>query len=247
MSERTSWKVGVLYETDLIVTDTSGVVVTGLVNTDFTKVLKVNGVVSGTVAATVTEHAAADGGYKATYTADTAGYHFLRVTHATYNTVGWVDDVQMISGVDPSLGEAGDVKGNVTGDVLGDVGNVNGNIVGSMAGNVSGNVGGKVLGGGAGTIIGAGVRDENSEAIKTKTDDIETRLPSLLVSGRMDSSVGAMPLVIDTGKTAAAVLKDLLAMASGDITKSGSAYIFKDRDGGTIFTLTTADTTRTRS
>lgn len=87
----------------------------------------------------------------------------------------------------------------------------------------------------------------NVSAVETDTQDIQTRLPAALVSGRMDSSVGAFPLVIDTGKTGAAVLKDLLAQATGDIAKSGNAYAFKDRDGTTLFTLTLATSARTRS
>lgn len=87
----------------------------------------------------------------------------------------------------------------------------------------------------------------NVSAVETDTQDIQTRLPAALVSGRMDSSVGAFPLVIDTGKTGAAVLKDLLGWATGDIAKSGNAYAFKDRDGTTLFTLTLATSARTRS
>jgi hypothetical protein len=47
--------------------------------------------------------------------------------------------------------------------------------------------------------------------------------------------------------TLAAALAQILSGASGNIAKTGDAYAFKDRDGATLFTLTMAASTRTRS
>lgn len=67
---------------------------------------------------------------------------------------------------------------------------------GGAVASVTGDVAGKVLGGGASEITGTGVRavDGSGAAVApaSATTDIQGRLPAALVSGRMDSSVGAM-------------------------------------------------------
>lgn len=95
MSERTVWVSGAAYETDFWVFNSSDAVVTGLVDGGFTKKLTKNGT-HDTTTVTITEVDSSNqpGKYKATYTPPSNGYWSLRVTHATYNPIGWMDDIQ---------------------------------------------------------------------------------------------------------------------------------------------------------
>lgn len=110
------------------------------------------------------------------------------------------------------------------GSVTGAVGSVTG-AVGSVTGNVGGNVTGSVgsVTGGA-TAATQATHTTALAAINADTDDIQSRLPAALVSGRMDASVGAMAADV---LTAAAVKADAAtkieaavwaAIASGALT-----------------------------
>lgn len=110
-------------------------------------------------------------------------------------------------------GSVASVSGNVSGSVgsvVGAVGSVTGAVgsvtgaVGSVTGNVGGNVTGSV--GSLGTQAKLDVNAEvdiaitdaalataaNLAAVQADTDDIQTRLPAALVSGRMDANVSLM-------------------------------------------------------
>jgi len=82
-------------------------------------------------------------------------------------------------------------------------------------------------------------------AANSKAADLQTRVPATLVDGRMDSSIGAFPLVIDGTIDGAAALKSILSMARGNFTKTGDSYAFKDQSGTTIFTIAIAAGGRT--
>lgn len=87
-------------------------------------------------------------------------------------------------------GAVGSVAGNVGGNVAGTVASVTG-ATGSVAGNVGGDVAGKVLGGGAGTISGAGVRaDQVTGAVGSVTGAVGSVTGS--VGGNVTGSVGSI-------------------------------------------------------
>lgn len=92
MSERGQWKTSVAYTAMFRVVDSSDNPVTGLVNTDFSKLLYKDGATS---AQTVTITEIGNGQYKAVFTPNTSGYWVLLITNATYNTAGWQDDIQV--------------------------------------------------------------------------------------------------------------------------------------------------------
>lgn len=113
---------------------------------------------------------------------------------------------------DQTMNITGDITGNLSGSVgsvTGAVGSVTG-AVGSVTGNVGGNVTGSVgsvvghtpqtgdsyarLGAPAGLSVSADIA-----SVQTDTDDIQTRIPTALVGGRMNSNVGAINNVAVTG------------------------------------------------
>lgn len=144
-------------------------------------------------------------------------------------------------------GAVGSVAGNVGGNVVGSVASVTGNV----AGNVTGSVGSVATGGIVAGSFAAGAIDATAIAtdaigsaelaasavteiqtglatsasiatLQADTDDIQTRLPAALVSGRMDSSVGAVAAAAITNVAFAAGAIDAAAIATDAI---GSAEL----------------------
>ncbi len=146
------------------------------------------------------------------------------------------------------VGAVGSVTGNVGGNVTGTVASV----VGNVGGNVTGSVGSVATGGiaaasfAAGAINAAAIATDaiDADAIKADavteiqsglataasivtlqadTDNIQTRLPTSLVSGRMDSSVGAMAANTLTASALATDAVDELVDANWNELLSGHA------------------------
>jgi len=124
---------------------------------------------------------------------------------------------------------------SVQGSVTGAVASVTGNVGGNVTGNVSGSVGSVATGGITAASFGAGAIDNAAIATdaigsaelaasavteiqtglataaalvtaQADLDDIQTRLPAALISGRMDASVGSMAANVMTAAAAAADL-----------------------------------------
>lgn len=91
MSEIGYAKTNSAYTAVFRVVDSSSVAVTGLVNSDFTKLLYKD---AATSAVTVTITEIDNGQYKAVYTPTSDGLWSLIITNATYNTAGWQDDIR---------------------------------------------------------------------------------------------------------------------------------------------------------
>lgn len=117
-----------------------------------------------------------------------------------------IDVDQVVASVSGSVAS---VTGNVGGNVVGSVASVTGNV----GGNVTGSVGSVALDGITSTSMAASAVTEIQTGLATSaalatvqadTDDIQTRLPAALVSGRMDSSVGAMATDVLTSTALAA-------------------------------------------
>lgn len=95
MSERGFWSQ-TAYSWTIYVNDGAGAAVTGLLNGGFTKQIAKDDANSA-VTVTVTEIDSVNlpGWYKVTYTPNANGHWAVRVSHATYNLVGWMDEVQV--------------------------------------------------------------------------------------------------------------------------------------------------------
>lgn len=173
---RSFWKAGVAYSWRIVVTDSSGARVTGLVNANFTKRLTKNDANDAT-AVTVTEVDSSNhpGHYKVTATYGSNGFWVADVSHATYGI--WTDAVQTYTRGDLddflysstgnqaiSIGGSGDVRGNVYFWVNQDVNLLDGNPDG--------------LGGDGNVPVSVRAwRDQQ---------------PNVLLGGRVDSRVGAI-------------------------------------------------------
>jgi hypothetical protein len=124
----------------------------------------------------------------------------------------------------------GNQTANITGNLSGSVGSVTGS-VGSVVGHTpqTGDAFAR-LGAPAGASVSADVAALKAQtgAIETDTQNIQSRIPAALVSGRIDASVGAMAANVMTAAAAAADLTTelqsglataaALATAQGDIT-----------------------------
>lgn len=97
MSERGPWKTSTAYSWTIVVFDSSGAAVTGLLNAGFTTKQLAKDDANSAVSVTVTEIDSANlpGWYKVTYTPNATGHWVCRVAHPTYNTRGWLDEIQV--------------------------------------------------------------------------------------------------------------------------------------------------------
>ena len=86
---RSRQTVNVQIRGEFSVYDSSNAVVTGLVNTDFTRLLSYNGT-NDTTTLTVTE--VTSGRYTYTFTPASVGFWAVVIRHATYNPRGWEED-----------------------------------------------------------------------------------------------------------------------------------------------------------
>lgn len=83
---RSVQKVGNLVETEFTVYDSLNAPVTGLLNSDFTKLLSINGT-NSVVPVTVSE--VGNGRYEAFFTPPVVGDWYLLIRNTTYNLRGW--------------------------------------------------------------------------------------------------------------------------------------------------------------
>lgn len=83
---RSVQKVGALARAEFTVYDSTDAPVTGLLNSDFTKLLSLDGVPDATV---VTVAEITNGRYEATFTPPVAGDWYLLIRQTAYNPRGW--------------------------------------------------------------------------------------------------------------------------------------------------------------
>jgi hypothetical protein len=95
--------------------------------------------------------------------------------------------------------------------------------------------------------LGSANLDTQLSGIQSDTDNIQTRIPAALVSGRMDSSVGAMAAGTITAAAIATDAIDADALASDAVTEinSGGSAITGTSDSGS--TTTMVDAARTEA
>lgn len=102
-------------------------------------------------------------------------------------------------------------------------------------------------------LIDGGRLDLLVDAIKAKTDNLpsdpaDQSAVEAAVAALNDITVAEVWAYVIDIVTAAVAMKEVLAYASGNITKSSNAYAYKDRAGtSTVFTNTAATDSRTRS
>lgn len=87
---RTTQKVSTQLRGEFIVFNASDAPVTGLGDSDFTKLLSKDGADQSTTGLTITE--VGNGRYTYTYTPASVGYWVVRIANATYKPRGWVDE-----------------------------------------------------------------------------------------------------------------------------------------------------------
>lgn len=121
----------------------------------------------------------------------------------------------------------------VTGNVNGSVASVTG-AVGSVTGNVGGDVSGRLLGGGATAFVGVGARADVREWIGSA--------PNVLVSGRVDTSTGAMAanVLTATAINAAAITSAKFAANAIDATAIAANAITSAKIAAAAITSTQA-------
>lgn len=129
---------------------------------------------------------------------------------------------QQVQAVVPSSTVVASMTGNVGGNVTGSVGSVVG-AVGSVTGLTASNLDATISSRMATYTQPTGFLTASFTTIQADLDDIQTRLPAALVSGRIDASVGAMAANVVTAAAIADGAIDAATFAAGAIDATAIA------------------------